>query len=205
MRTFTFLILALCFAGCDSSTKNADLHSVHEPHSEISDTQSVSTKPIRSIDFRNFSFPLVGRSTETNKEIALEEGVKDLPGLGSLALKQILYGDLVDDFEGDEAAIIISIEDGNATNHLLFVFAMIGSTPRLLQSFEYDSFDRLRTVFIAHGELGIETAASGSDAMCCPSTIEISYFAWQDGKFQIQGDSQKIQNGYVERLKKKRE
>ena len=121
-------------------------------------------------------------------------------------MKSLSYINVVDDYD-EQALVNVKIDDGNATYEMLYVFAIEHNKPKLIESFEFgDNNISFGTAFDAHGELVIETYHQLSgDAECCPRIVEISYYKWQKNKFVLQGEIQKISNGYVDRLKKKNE
>ncbi len=206
--------LLLCFfvsaflIGCQTRAQNTSEISQNNKEIKTSSSKTPGKEiSIRKVDFRNFTYPWTERIGSGEKFFNLQNGEKIVADAPNLSIKSIYYGDTVDDFEGDEAIITINIEDGNATSEILFVYAIESSEPKLLQNFEFFVGDNvsLRTAFVAHGELVIETYNQlSTDAECCPGIIEIAYYKWQNNKFVTQGEPQKIQNGYVERWKSKR-
>jgi hypothetical protein len=208
MKILLCLFVSAFLIGCQTQAQNTS--EISQNNKEIKTSSSETTDKeisIRKVDFRNFTYPWTEKIDSGEKFFNLQNGEKIVADAPNLSIKSIYYGDIVNDFEGDEAIITINIEDGNATSEILFVYAIETSETKLLQSFEFFAGDNvsLGTAFVAHGELVIETYNQlSTDAECCPSIVEIAYYKWQNNKFVIQGEPQKIQNGYAERLKSKR-
>ena len=159
---------------------------------------------IRQIDFQNFTFPWTKTFGGKEKTFTLKNGITELADERKLSFNSLSYIDAADGYD-EQALVVVKIDDGNATYEMLYVFAVENNRPKLLESFEFgEDYISFGTAFTAHGELIIETYHQLSgDAECCPSIIEIADYKWQKDKFVLQGDSQKIPNGYVERTKKK--
>lgn len=195
--TFLSLSCQTASSKVDSPPANqaANNSAVMENSSEVSS--------IRKIDFQNFTFPWTKKFGYGEKNFALKNGAADLSDERKVTLNSLAYVDVADDYD-EQALVILKIDDGNATYKMLYVFAIENGKPKLLQSFEFGENNVfLGTAFEAHGELVIETYNQLSgDAECCPSVIEISYYKWQKDKFVLQGEPQKVPNGYVERIKK---
>ncbi len=131
----------------------------------------------------------------------MKNGISTLSDERRVSLQSLLFTS-----NEDKALVVIKIADGNATYEMLYVYEIENKQPKLLESFEFGENNIFfGTAFEAHGELVIETYHQLSgDAECCPSVIEIAYYEWQKDKFILQGEPQKVSNGYVERMKKKR-
>ena len=210
ISTTLILVAAFAFSACQKSVAENNALSLPQSLPSVSPTLNLSPtpepnsdSPIRKIDFRNFTYSWTKTFGNFGETFTLANGEKKLETVGLLTLKSVVYGDLVDG--EDEAIITIWIEDDNATSEMLFVYKMEGDKSKILQSFEFSEDTHLATAFVAHGELVITTYNQLSgDSECCPSIVEISHYRWQKDKFVIQGESQKIPNDYVIRLKSKR-
>jgi hypothetical protein len=196
---FIFFLIFLCFA-CDQ---------FHVSAQSVSKSKIIKNKPtsIFDIDFRNFTFPWTKSfgNGETKKSFTLKNGRLKLAREFELSIASINYGNVSDDYDNDQALILIKIDDGNATYQMLYVYAFKDNKAKLLQNFEFGENNiYYGTSFIAHSELVIGRYIQKSgDSECCPSVFELSFYRWQNNKFILQGESQTITNNYVERVKKK--
>ena len=201
-----FLITISFIIGCQTSSSKVELVSVKQvAENSITKESNAEFSSIRKIDFQNFTFSWTKTFGYGEKSFTLKDGRVNLPDNRKLILKSLTYIAVLDDYD-EQALINLQIDDGNATYQMLYVYAIENSKLRLLESFEFGENNIFfGTAFDAHGELVIETYNQlASDAECCPSIIEISYYKWQKDKFVLQGESQKVANGYVERTKKRK-
>jgi hypothetical protein len=125
MRALFCLFVSAILSSCQIQAPNASKLSAEE----VQTPPSGSEKPaiissIRKVDFRNFTYPWTKAYGFGEKTFTLREGEKSLPDERKLLIESVSYNDLADDFESEEAIIIIRVEDGNATSEMLFVFAM---------------------------------------------------------------------------------
>lgn len=195
------LVVIFSLVGCQSPPSSK----VNVGYTNLANIQNNSeSSSIRKIDFKNFTFPWTKTFGYGEKSFTLKNGTVSLPDERKLSLSAVSYVVVADELD-EQALVEIEIGDVNATYHMLYVYAVEKGKPKLLQSFEFGSDNiYFATAFAAHGELIIERyIQDDQDPECCPSIIEISYYKWQKNKFVQQGESQKIANGYVERLKKK--
>lgn len=204
MRIYIFLFVVAFLIGCQTQAQNAS--NVTNQIAENKSTPKIvaKEKSIYDVDFRNFTFPLKNSLVDNQKSITLVNGEKDFGDGLVLSLESVSYFNEYEDFQ---ALVTIHIDDGNANDEILYVFAWENNKPKLLQTFEFSDGENisLASAFVAHGELVIETYKQLSgDSECCPSIIEISYYKWQKNKFALQGEPQKVPNGYVERIKRNR-
>lgn len=207
MKSFVILMIAFVLVvSCQNSSSKAKTHAENQTSENSNIEKSERSTSIRKIDFQNFTFPWTKTFGRKEKNFTLKNGFAELPDQRKLSFKSLLYIDARDDYD-EQALITVIIGDGNATYEMLYFFAIENNKPKLLESFEFGENNiSFGTAFVAHGELVIETYHQLSDdPECCPSVIEIAYYKWQKGKFVLQGDPQKIPNGYVERAKKKNE
>lgn len=204
---FVALFLAAIFpvVGCQQAPSNVGVVCVKPTAKSAIQQNNSESSSICSIDFQNFTFPWTKTFGYGEKSFALKNGTTNLSDERKLSLNSLSYVDVADDYD-DQALVVVKIDDGNATYEMLYVYALENSKPKLLESFEFGENNVFfRTAYDAHGELIIERSVQKSeDAECCPSIIEISYYKWQKNKFVQQGESQKVANGYVERLKKEK-
>ena len=162
----------------------------------------VEVTSIHDIDFQNFKYPWTKDFGFGEKTFDLKNGKANLSDGISLHLQSLSYGGVAIEYD-EHAQVEININDGNANYTMLYVFAFDKNQLKLLESFEFGEDNiYFRASYAAHGELVIERyIQQAGDAECCPSTIEISYYRWQKGKYVLQGEPQKVPNGYVERIK----
>ena len=204
---YIFLLTVLFFAvSCQNVNSNPETvftEQTSDNSANKNDNQEISL--IRKIDFQNFTFPWTENFGGKEKSFTLKNGTSELSDGRTLSLKSLAYVNVADDYD-EQALVKVRIDDGNATYEMLYIFAVENNKPKLLKSFEFGENNIFfGTAFDVHGELVIETYHQLSgDAECCPNIIEIAYYKWQKDKFVLQGEPQKVPNGYVERLKKKR-
>jgi hypothetical protein len=199
----TFLTAILLFVSCQTTSSKVEEVSTKQTNNNSPlKENSTNFSSIREVDFQNFTFPWTKKFGYGEKSFSLKNGISELSDNRKLSLESLSYID-----DNEQALIVIKIDDGNATYQMLYVYEIENSRAKLLESFEFGENNiSFGTSFVAHDELVIETYHQVSgDAECCPSIIEISYYKWQKDKFVLQGEPQKIPNGYVERLKKKNE
>ncbi len=206
---FSIFLTALLFVVSCQTTTSSNVEIVSEE--QINDNSSTETynrvnSSIRKIDFQNFTFPWTKTFSELEKTFTLKNGFSNLTDDRKLSFASLLYIDVADNYD-EQALVNVKIDDGNATYVMLYVFAIENNKPKLLESFEFGKDNvYFGIAFAAHDELIIETYHQlAADAECCPSIIEISYYKWQKDKFILQGEPQKLPNGYVERTKRKNE
>jgi hypothetical protein len=161
-------------------------------------------KSIRTVDFRNFTYPWTTQLGNGRKFFSLKNGAARSAPEQYVTFQGVLYVPSIDDNDGDEALVNINILDGTATYTMLYVYTLESNKPKLLESFEFgDGYNtHFAAAFAAHGELVVESYIQEiTDPECCPSMIEVSYYKWQKDKFVIQGEPQRIPNGFVQRAK----
>lgn len=207
MKSIFILMIAFVFAvSCQISSSKVETNSEKQVIENFGEETSLTEdSSIRKIDFQNFTFPWTKTFGGEEKTFTLENGIAKLTDERKLSFKTLSYINAANDYD-EQALVVVNIDAGNMTYAMLYVFAVENKKLKLLESFEFGENDiYFGTAFVAHGELVIETYNQLSgDAECCPRIIEIAYYKWQKDKFVLQGEPQKIANGYVERLKKNR-
>ena len=203
MKYIIFITALLLMVSCQNvSSKTEIVSNIQTSENSPVDNIDDDDSEIRKIDFQNFTYPWTKNFGGKAKSFTLKNGINTLSDKRSVSLQTISFTP-----NEDKALIVINIDDGNAAYQMLYVYEVENKKPKLMESFEFGENNiSFGTAFEAHGELVIETYRQLSgDAECCPSIIEISYYKWQKDKFVLQGEPQKIPNGFVERLKKKNE
>lgn len=203
---YIFVFITMFFVvSCQTTSSKTKSNSEKQiSANSLTKNENQEIASIREIDFQNFTFPWTKTFGGKQEFFTLKKGISKMEDGRKLSLKSLSYIDVIDDFD-EQALININIDDGNATYEILYIFAVENSKPKLLESFEFGKNNIFfGTAFAAHGELIIETyRQTANDAECCPSIIEISYYKWQKNILVLQGEPQKIPNGYVERNKRK--
>ncbi|HXG84399.1 MAG TPA: hypothetical protein VNI84_10260 [Pyrinomonadaceae bacterium] len=207
MKFFVIIFTTIfLFIGCQTtSLKNETVVDEQSDDYSAPIENKTEISSIRKIDFQNFTFSWTKKFGYGEKTFNLKSGKANLSDERKLSLESITYVDVAGEYD-EQALVNVKIDDGNATYQMLYVYAVENNKPKLLESFEFgENNTSFGTAFVAHGELIIETyKQQSSDAECCPSVIEISYYKWQKDKFILQNEPQKVPNGYVERVKKGR-
>jgi hypothetical protein len=163
------------------------------PRFEASPSQKANS-PIRSVDFENFTYPEIGsRRTFTVKD-GVEPNAEE-----ARSVLDVIYGDVTTD--GIEDAIVVHSQSirGSAIPYFVYVYAMNGTRPKLLWSF--DAGERggggLRQISADGGEMVVELygrdrvvnggTSSDEDNMgvCCPRFFTRSRYEWRDGRFRL--------------------
>ena len=172
--------------------------------------QSAPKKSMRSVDFRNFSYP----ETEElhiphtrKRSFMLKDG--ELPetrdkqgfvdGMG-IYLSSVSYGDVTGDGK-EEAIVTLSIvTGGSALPDIVYIYTMKGSKPRLLWAFVTgDRADGgLRRVKAENGYLLVELYGNrrilGKDlcaedktnrGACCPTFFTRARYKWTGNAFRL--------------------
>jgi hypothetical protein len=204
MKFITLFLAAISVVGCQPAPSKVEVVFETPSYNSANEQNDSESSSIRSLDFQNFTFPWTKTFGYREKSFSLKNGTANLTDERKLSLNSLSYVDVTDDYD-EQALVLIKIDDGNATYEMMYVYTLENAKPKLLESFEFGADNvYFGTAFAAHGELIIERYVQKSeDAECCPSIVEISYYKWQKNKFVQQGESQKVANGYVERLKKK--
>jgi len=172
--------------------------------------QSAPKKSIRSVDFRNFSYP----ETEglhiphtRKRSFKLKDGklpeTRDkqgfVDGMG-VYLSRVSYGDITGDHQ-EEAIVVLSIHTGgSAMPNCVYVYAWDQRRPKLLWAF--DTGDRadggLRRVRAENGYLLVELYGNrrilGKDlyaedktnrGACCPTFFTRARYKWTGNAFRL--------------------
>lgn len=203
MRILITTLILMLFIGCNVRSESvAEVQKPIQNQSILGKTEE-NSKSIYKVDFRNFTYPWTEKLGDVGKTFTLENGEYSGQEGRVLSLQSINYEDAKSENDEKEALVTICIDEGNATYKILYIYEFENNKPKLIQSFEFaETNSNFATIFVAHGELIIETYnVLSSNAQCCPSTIERLHYKWKEDKFVLI-ETQKIANSYVERAKK---
>jgi hypothetical protein len=188
------------------------------PKPEVAPLSYPKAKSIRSIDFRDFTYPgsTYGEFQDYYPEetFTLRDGAWGGPEYG-MTLMTVSYGDVTGD--GREEAILTFDQetDGSAALSSVYVYTLKDHRPKLLWAFE--SGDRaeggLRHAYASGGKLwvelyGKETRVEGGSAtfstepspgLCCPKFFTRTSYEWVDGRFQWSGGMEVLPEPTAER------
>jgi hypothetical protein len=175
-------------------------HSQTQSQLESNKTEAVistADSPIRSIDFRNFTYPFTEglidpinpKRTFTLKNGELPEtrnkqGLVDEMGI---YLGNVIYGDVTNDNQEDAIVTISILTGGSATPQIVYVFTLENNRPKQLWAFSTgDRADKgLRKVYAENGQLVIElNSPIDSKGDCCPVFFTRSKYRWTGKNFQ---------------------
>ncbi len=176
------------------------------PKPEVAPLSYPRANSVRSIDFRNFTYPgsTYGESEYYSPEeiFTLRDGTWGGPEYG-MTLMTVSYGDVTGD--GREEAILDFRQDndGSAGLDSVYVYTLEDKRPKVLWVFT--SGDRadggLRRAYAVGGKLrvelyGKETLIEGSSAtsstetgvgLCCPKFFTRTSYEWASGRFRQSG------------------
>ncbi len=165
------------------------------------------TSSIHKIDFENFTYPAKPIYTNDGQTFTLKNGSYAGPlateaGITEpVYLVDTIYGDVTGDGV-DDALIVFTVNiHGSAIPYFVYVYAMDGTKPKLLWSF--DTGDRaqggLRRVFAENSNLVVELYGenayvgmpnydAAADCAACAAHYTRARYAWQSNHFQRIGD-----------------
>ncbi len=180
----------------------------------ILSTSTISQKSIsiRSIDFRNFTYPgsqghFSTPEYETTK-FALKDGkFKKKDELGMI-FERVVYGGVTGDGV-EEAIIVLYVENGGGSavvNHV-YIYTLANNQPKFLWGFEGGdrAWGGLRKVYAKDRGLVIELwgkdtqiggdlGSTEATGLCCPLSFTRSFYVWQKGTFIEKGKAQILPN-----------
>ena len=190
------VLLALsCSRAQVRSPASQQTNAVASPAPKVEPTPSPTpNSPIRSVDFKNFTYPEIGsRGTFTLKD-GHEPNVEERRGV-----VDVVYGDVTAD--GIEDAMVVHSQSirGSAIPYFVYVYAMNGAKPKLLWSFYAGERGDggLRQISADQGEMVVELygrdrvvnggTSSDEDNMgvCCPRFFTRSRYEWRGGRFRL--------------------
>ena len=159
---------------------------------------------IRSIDFKNFTFPWT-KDHGTPDYFTLKDGNKYMVGGESGSHLQLVeYGDVTNDKQ-EEALISISPETGgNCQCYMVYVYTLESGKPKSLWNF--DTWDKaeggFKRAYAENGDLVVELFGDDKfvnnewvlnipegkfDGLCCPTAFTRIRFHWNGNKFVSTG------------------
>jgi hypothetical protein len=171
----------------------------------------VADSPIRSIDFKNFTYPRVGeqRSYIQHKTFTLTDGeyaeheIEDGMNFGD-----VIYGDATGD-GNEEAIVVLGVQTrGSAIPNCVYVYTLKHNEPRLLWGFlTGDRADGgLRHIAAEKGVLTIELYGKGTRverklyssepgvADCCAMSVTRTHYRWYASRFRQEGECEVFHN-----------
>src|SRR5262249_48433043 len=165
--------------------------------------QSSPNKTIRSVDFRNFSYPKTKElysPNSTKRSFRLKDGLLpeirdkqgDVVGEG-VGLRKVSYGDITGDGQEEAIVILSYLTWGSGIFNCVYIYAWDHSRPKLLWAF--DTGDRahggLRRVKSVNGRLLVELYGDGKiigkdfytidkpfRGACCPMFFTRAWYKW---------------------------
>ena len=172
--------------------------------------QASSTRSIRDVDFRNFSYPELPTGKCSMSRVRVQNGeygsVKNFSprripkeGCWAVSVGEIEYGDVTGD--GREEAMVVLYAEAGGTEGAndVFIYTLKNGKPVLLWKFATgDRADGgLRKIYAESGGLVIELAGKnkiiGSDlytpdgtltGACCPTMFTRTKYRWIRGRFR---------------------
>ena len=168
-------------------------------------------KSIRSVDFRNFSYPKTEDGLHLphprKRFFKLKNGLLpetrdkqgDVVGMG-VALSEVSYGDVTGDGQEEAIVALLFTTWGSGMPRCVYIYAWDQRRPKLLWAF--DTGDRayggLRRVKAENGRLLVELYGNGKilgkdlDAedktnrgACCPTLFTRAYYRWTGNGFRL--------------------
>lgn len=165
---------------------------------------------IRSVDFRNFTFPRTAslRNPGNPKTFRLKNGeFLETENQVGMYLAEVTHGDVTGDGV-EEAMVRLGIHTGGSSMpNCLYVYTLKGNRPRLLWGFVTgDRADGgLRSIYAQDGKLVVELYGKGAriggklygteDApACCAKSVTRTRYQWRAGRFRQVGRSEVFPN-----------
>jgi hypothetical protein len=175
--------------------------------------QASSTRSIRDIDFRNFSYPELPTGKCSMSRVRVRDGkygsVKNFSpgrtpkgGCWAVDVAPIVYGDVTGDGQEEAMVVLYAEVGGTESSNDVFIYAMKNGKLTLLWKFATgDRADGgLRRIYAENGGLVVELAGKnkiiGSDlyapdgtltGACCPTVFTRTKYKWVRGRFVRSG------------------
>ena len=167
------------------------------------ESRATSTPPlveesIRSVDFRNFTYPVclnvkpeilpkTKSITLRNGELEIAKGTQGNSEPLNISLSNVSFGDLTKD--GNEEAIVtlITLLYPHGSTACTYVYTWKENKVQLLWSYAFgtDAFGGLRRLSVEDGNLIVEEyVSSSSAALCCPEKFSRSIYRWNAKSFE---------------------
>ncbi len=167
-------------------------------------------KSIRSIDFKNFTYPRVGeqRSYIRRRSFTLRDGEHPEHEIeDGMHFGQVIYGDVTGD-GSEEAIVILGIQTrGSAIPNAVYIYTLSQHGPSLLWGFMTgDRADGgLRRIQAEKGGLVMELYGKGTRiggrlygteraAACCAYSVTRTHYQWRKNRFKPTGKSEVFRN-----------
>ena len=153
------------------------------------------TKSIRSIDFKNFTYPVCMDIAvlSTARSTSLKGGELEVGDLRkheepvNIALSNVSYYDLTGDGKEEAIVSLTYLLYPHGAAGCTFIYRLKRGRPQLVwrHSFGGGSFGGLRKLAVETGNLRVEEYLhSEADAYCCAEKFNRSFYRWQGGRFR---------------------
>jgi hypothetical protein len=161
--------------------------------------------PIRSIDFRNFTYSFtegLRNPTDPKPTFTLKDGkhpeTRDKQGLVGeigISLNNVIYGDVTGDNQEDAILTMSILTGGSAAPNIVYIYTLENNRPK--QLWDFTTGDRankgLRKVYSENEQLIVElNSPVESKGDCCPVFFTRSKYKWTGKKFQIVENQEKL-------------
>jgi hypothetical protein len=172
---------------------------------DVADIDYSEVRPIREIDFRNFTYPgainYSGSNYYPETNFTLRDGKYGDWHYG-LTLENVSYGDVTDDSQTEAILNFREDTEGSAGINLVYIFTTEKKKPEAL--WVWESGDRaeggLRRICAERGRLVVETYGNGTGlydsvnvdntGLCCPKHFTRTRYEWFDEDFQRVGKTE---------------
>ena len=205
--------LALALASCSSTVPTDNSQTANsivqvsssqntsspQNRSVVPQTKNETTQPIRSIDFRNFTYPWYPSDTRPpykNRTITLKDGEFQIDATLARKIENLWitfgnasYSDLTGDGSDEAIVTIGGIETFNSGTGCIFIYQMNGSVLKLL--WKHETGDRaaggLRSIRVTDGDLVVEQYdmdLKKETGLCCPKRYVRTSYRWTGKEFR---------------------
>jgi hypothetical protein len=182
-------------------------------------SQSAPKKSIRSVDFRNFSYPRTKGlylPHSRNRPFRLKDGelpetrnkqgfVDEMGGY----LSDVSYGDVTGDGQEEAIVVLDFVTGGSSMLDCVYVYAWDQRRPKLLWAFETGdrAYGGLRRVKAENGYLLVELYGNGkilgkdleaedktNRGACCPTLFTRARYKWTGNRFRLASKPEVLPN-----------
>jgi hypothetical protein len=178
--------------------------------------QAVPHRSIRSVDFRNFSYPSLPTNKCSMSRVRVRNGtygsIKNFTrdrtpegGCWAVDVGLIEYGDVTGDGREEALVVLYAEVGGTSSSSDVFIYTLKNAKPVLLWKFA--TGDRaeggLRRIYAKNGQLVVELAGKNkiiggdlyapdgtSTGACCPTVFTRTKYRWVRGRFRQSGEGE---------------